>query len=281
MCVRILYSSRNSEVIHAGIYYPNDSLKTRLCIQGNRKLYELLSRTQIPYDKVGKLVVAQSEEQHEYLKSLQEKASRLGVETHLISGETAIEMEPELRAHSALYSPSTGIIDSHALMDYLHGQIIDNGGDVALYSSVSSIRPAQEGGYHVQVETHPDTSDILARRVFNAAGLYADKVTNMVAPGRYKLHYARGCYYAYSGPLGVKHLIYPCPVKNLAGLGTHLTLDMAGKVKFGPDVQYIDSPSDYTVPDMPENRQLFAEAVKTILPSIEASKLHPDYAGIR
>lgn len=191
-------------------------------------------------------------------------------------------MEPELRAHSALYSPSTGIIDSHALMDYLHNQIVDNGGDVALYTSVTYIKPDPQGGYRVQLETPPNTSsDVLARRVFNAAGLHADKISNMVVPGKYKLHYARGCYYAYSGPLGVKHLIYPCPVKNLAGLGTHLTLDMAGKVKFGPDVQYIDSPSDYTVPDLPENRRLFAEAVKTFLPSIQASKLQPDYAGIR
>ncbi|KAI7879404.1 putative dehydrogenase [Lichtheimia hyalospora FSU 10163] len=276
-------SARNSEVIHAGIYYPPDSLKTRLCIQGNRDLYAMLERAQLPYNKIGKLVVAQSPEQSEYLENLHRKATQLGVETQMLTGDQVMQMEPHVNAYAGLLSPSTGIIDSHSYMDYLQQQIIENGGDVGLDMAVTDIESADDKGYLLRVKSSSSDDDtvVLARRVFNAAGLHADKVSNMLIPDQYRLYYARGCYYSYTGPIRVNHLIYPCPAKNLAGLGTHLTVDMAGKIKFGPDVTYIDSPYDYNVPDDENQKRIFVDAVQSFMPTITYDKLHPDYSGIR
>ncbi|KAI8372907.1 FAD dependent oxidoreductase [Radiomyces spectabilis] len=277
-------SSRNSEVIHAGIYYPKDSLKTALCIRGKGMLYQLLSEKSMPYRKVGKWVVAQSEEQHAYLETMHQKAANLGVETYFLSKDQAAKEEPNIRAQSVLVSPSTGIIDSHAFMDYLQQRITENGGDVGLHTMIRSICPSEGGGYLVELATPPHTDSpttVLCRRIFNSGGLHADKVSNLLMPNRYKLNYARGHYYAYSSPCDIRHLIYPCPEKHLAGLGTHLTLDMAGRIKFGPDVQWVDDPYDYTVPDDADKKQQFVEAISTFLPSIRRDKLQPDYAGIR
>ncbi|KAI9497846.1 FAD dependent oxidoreductase [Zychaea mexicana] len=279
-------SSRNSEVIHAGIYYPKDSLKTQLCIQGKNLMYSLLSHTNIPYNKIGKLVVAQTGEQQSYLQELHDKSNELGVETRMLTGDETAAMEPEVKACASLLSPTTGIIDSHLFMDYLEQQIVQNGGDLGLYTSAMAIQPCTEGGdgYIVDLATPPGSAEVttvLAKRVFNAAGLHADKVSNLLLGDKYKLHYGRGFYYAYNGPVKVNHLIYPCPAKNLAGLGTHLTVDMAGKIKFGPDIHYIDDPYDYNVPDDSNDRQRFAEAVRSFMPHIDPNKLHPDYAGIR
>ncbi|KAI7892997.1 FAD dependent oxidoreductase [Mucor mucedo] len=269
-------SARNSEVIHAGLYYPEDSLKTKLCIQGNKKLYELLSRTNIPHQRIGKWIVAQDKEQHDYLNKLSDKATRLGIETYFLDKNESNRQEPHINAYSTLVSPSTGIIDSHSLMDYLEQRT-----DVALCTSVRSIEPYTGGGYLLEIVTGSDVSTVLARRVFNSGGLHADKVSNMLIPDAYKLYYARGHYYAYNTPLDVHHLIYPCPEKNLAGLGTHLTLDLAGRAKFGPDVQYIDNPFDYSVPDDQMKKQAFVNAIHSYLPSLNQDKLHADYSGIR
>ncbi|CAO3617954.1 unnamed protein product [Cunninghamella echinulata] len=285
-------SARNSEVIHAGIYYPPNSLKTRLCIEGNRKLYKLLKNTTIPYNKIGKWVVAQSENQHAYLKQLHEKSNSLGVETYFMEGSKAMELEPELKAYSVLVSPSTGIIDSHSYMDYLEQQIIQNGGDIGLNTFVSHIAPdhtrttmgKKNKGYRVIMEDNANqnkTTVLAKQRIFNAGGLHAHHVSNYLMPNKYKLYYARGHYYSYNAASQIRHLIYPCPEKNLAGLGTHLTLDMAGKIKFGPDVQYIDDPYDYTVPDNLDHKLAFGKAIQSYLPNIDINKLQPDYSGIR
>ncbi|GAN06687.1 L-2-hydroxyglutarate dehydrogenase, mitochondrial precursor [Mucor ambiguus] len=274
-------SARNSEVIHAGLYYPEDSLKTKLCIQGNRKLYKLFERVDIPYCKLGKWVVAQNQEQHHYLQGLHEKAQRLGIETYFIDQAQALAQEPHIQLHSALVSPSTGIIDSHHFMAYLERKISDVG-DVALCTQVTSISKPSKDGFVVELSTPTESTTVLAKRVFNSGGLHADKVSNMLPLAKpYKLHYARGHYYAYNAPLKVNHLIYPCPEKNLAGLGTHLTLDIAGGIKFGPDVQYIDDPYDYSVPDNEEKKEAFVNAIHSYLPSLKKDKLHADYSGIR
>ncbi|GAA5817262.1 hypothetical protein MFLAVUS_010805 [Mucor flavus] len=271
-------SSRNSEVIHAGLYYPEDSLKTRLCIEGNKKLYTLLSQKTIPYKRIGKWIVAQTPDQNNYLQTLHAKANRLGIETYFLDKEGANKQEPKINAHAVLVSPSTGIIDSHSLMEYLEQQV-----DVALCTLVKSIQPYGNEGYLLEIATagSENTTRVLAKRVFNSGGLHADKVSNMLTPNAYKLYYARGHYYAYNQPLEVNHLIYPCPEKNLAGLGTHLTLDLAGRVKFGPDVQYIDNAYDYSIPDREENKSAFVHAIHDYLPSLDGSKLHADYSGIR
>ncbi|KAI8332621.1 FAD dependent oxidoreductase, partial [Chlamydoabsidia padenii] len=276
-------SSRNSEVIHAGIYYPKDSLKTQLCIQGNRLLYTLLEKTNIPYNRIGKWVVAQSLEQHRYLEQLSAKATTLGVETYFMDGEKAMSLEPELKAYSVLVSPTTGIIDSHAYMDHLEQKIVEQGGDIGLNTEIRHIERANDGPYLLQAVDGASQMLIMAKqRVFNAGGLYADRISNLLMPGKYKLHYARGHYYAYNAPhLSIRHLIYPCPEKNLAGLGTHLTLDLAGKIKFGPDVLYIDNPHDYSLPDDHDQKMAFGKAIQSYLPFINIDKLQPDYAGIR
>ncbi|KAI8096614.1 FAD dependent oxidoreductase [Halteromyces radiatus] len=276
-------SSRNSEVIHAGIYYPKDSLKTQLCIQGNRQLYALLEKTTIPYNKIGKWVVAQSPEQHEYLQQLSAKATSLGVETYFIDGEKAMSMEPELKAYSVLVSPTTGILDSHSFMDYLEQKIIDQGGDIALNTCIQHIRRGDNGGYYLKVEDESNNKITVwaQQRVFNAAGLHAHHLSNDLMPNKYKLYYARGHYYAYNAPSSIRHLIYPCPEKNLAGLGTHLTLDMANKIKFGPDVQYVDNPFDYSLPLENDHKMAFVRAIQSYLPNVNPDKLQPDYAGIR
>lgn len=242
-------------------------------------LYQLLSKTDIPYKRLGKWVVAQDKDQDDYLQTLHTKANRLGVETYFIGQAEANSQEPNINAYSALVSPSTGIIDSHHFMEYLDYQISQTG-DVALCTEVQTIRP-REDGYLLELTTSNETTTLLARRVFNAGGLHADKVSNFLIPDAYKLYYARGHYYAYNAPLQVNHLIYPCPEKNLAGLGTHLTLDMAGQVKFGPDVQYINDPYDYSVPDDEDKKDEFSNAIRLYLPSLNKDKLHADYSGIR
>ncbi|KAI8373315.1 FAD dependent oxidoreductase [Blakeslea trispora] len=275
-------SARNSEVIHAGLYYPEQSLKTKLCIEGKHKLYSLLEKTSIRHCRLGKWVVAQNKEQHLYLEGLHQKATRLGVETYFLNQTQAYELEPEVRAYSVMVSPSTGIIDSHQYMDYLEQKISQNG-DIALNTSLRSIQPSS-GGYLLEIATPSnaqDTTFVFAKRVFNAAGLHADKVSNMLMPDKYRLYYARGHYFSYSGSTSIKHLIYPCPEKNLAGLGTHLTLDLAGKIKFGPDVQYIEDPYDYRIPDEEQKRELFAKAIQSYFPNVRKEQLNPDYAGIR
>ncbi|RCH88602.1 hypothetical protein CU097_009270 [Rhizopus azygosporus] len=269
-------SSRNSEVIHAGIYYPEESLKTRLCIEGNRKMYKLLAQKGIPHKQIGKWVVAQDASQEAYLKQLHAKATRLGVPTYFLSLDEAKRQEPHVHiGRAVLVSPSTGILDSHALMSYLEQNV-----EVALATEVKAIRP-QQPGYLLQLVTNQIQSWVLARRVFNAAGLHADKIGQMLQLP-YRLYYARGHYYRSTDTqLQVNHLIYPCPEKNLAGLGTHLTLDLAGHLKFGPDVQYINDPNDYQVPEDEAKKDAFVKAIRTYLPSLNPEKLHPDYSGIR
>ncbi|CAO3673829.1 unnamed protein product [Rhizopus stolonifer] len=265
-------SSRNSEVIHAGIYYPKDSLKTKLCIQGNRKLYPLLEKNQLAHKRLGKWIVAQDATQIEYLKQLHDKANQLDVPTFFLDPSEAQAQEPHVRAKAVLVSPTTGIVDSHALMSYLEQQQ-----HVALATEVSAIKPSSDG-YLLQLVTNNQPSWILTRRVFNSAGLYAHQIAQMVGLS-YRLYFARGHYYR-TAPIKVNHLIYPCPEKNLAGLGTHLTLDLAGQIKFGPDVEYIDT-LDYSVPEDQAKKEIFAKAIQSYLPDLNAGKLYPDYSGIR
>ncbi|CAO3688155.1 unnamed protein product [Umbelopsis vinacea] len=277
-------SSRNSEVIHAGLYYPESSLKTRLCIKGKNMLYDLLQTTNIPYKKVGKWVVAENEDQTTYIKDLHEKSKRIGVPTFFMTSEEAHKEEPEVRAHSVLVSPTTGIIDSHSFMEYLESSVNSSGGDIALGSQVRSIRTATGGGYLVEVATPPSSATatlVFAKHVFNSAGLHADKIANMLIPNSYKLYYAKGQYFGYRKKSPVRRLIYPCPEKNLAGLGTHLTIDMAGRCKFGPDVSYIQDWADYSVADDDVKLEQFVQAVQKYYPNVDKHSLYADYAGIR
>lgn len=275
-------SSRNSEVIHAGIYYPPSSLKTSLCIRGNRLLYQFCAQADIPHRAVGKWIVAQTPKQYDYLLTLKQKADLLGVPVRFLS-RREMHAEPAVRASEALLSPTTGIVDSHALMACLAANIAAAGGDVALRSGVEHIEPCEGSRYLVTVRTTgtaPTMTVVCARAVINAAGLHADRVASLVLPGVYRQHYAKGRYYGYrASEPAVRHLIYPCPEENLAGLGTHLTLDLSGRIKFGPDVEYVERTDDYDVEEGKVDE--FYRAIAEYLPGVRREALYADYAGIR
>jgi 2-hydroxyglutarate dehydrogenase len=279
-------SSRNSEVIHAGIYYGPDSLKTKLCVQGKQLLYKLCEKHEIPFKNVGKWVVAQNDEDYDQLVKIHEFAKQLQVPTRFITPEEAKHKETDVRAEAgALESPTTGIVDSHSLMQYLQADFEDKGGITALDSEVTNIEANQNGKSGWKIRTKSGDSEeaaISADTLINSAGLYAVPISNMILPPdrHLKAYYAKGSYYSYSSSQPKAHrLIYPAPVPGHGGLGTHLTLDMGGRIRFGPDIQPIDDPTDYTPSDIHLNAAL--EDIKTYLPGIDVDAVSVDYCGIR
>jgi 2-hydroxyglutarate dehydrogenase len=279
-------SSRNSEVIHAGLYYGTDSLKTKLCLKGKDMLYELCQKHSIPHRNTGKWIVAQDDTQMEALQKAHDFASSIGVPTHFISKDEAKRREPDVRAEAGvLESTSTGIVDSHSLMQYLEGSFEDHGGICAFHSPVTSITPLDSGrsGWEITT-TSPDneTSTITASTLINSAGLFAVSINNMILPPdrHRKAFYAKGSYFSYSvSRPRPSTLIYPAPVPGHGGLGTHLTLDMSGRIRFGPDVEWTDSPTDYA-PNV-KNLAAAIDDIQTYLPGVDRSAIQPDYVGIR
>jgi 2-hydroxyglutarate dehydrogenase len=289
-------SSRNSEVIHAGIYYGADSLKTKLCIAGKQQLYEFCERYDVPHRRTGKWIVAQNEVQREALEAIHEFCSRpeVDVPVRWVGADEARRREPEVRAEKGvLESLSTGIVDSHALMLCLLGQFEEAGGVLALGSAVDSIEPLGgghgseapgSGGWKLSIRdaSTGETSTMTAETIINSAGLGAVAINNMIVPKSQhrRMYYAKGNYFSYtpSHPK-VKTLIYPAPEPGHGGLGTHLTLDIAGRIRFGPDVEWVDSPDDLAV-NAARLDQAIAE-IKRYLPGIDDKGLAPDYAGIR
>ncbi|KAK9336743.1 putative FAD-dependent oxidoreductase [Lipomyces starkeyi] len=281
-------SSRNSEVIHAGLYYPPDSLKTKLCIKGKKMLYKACEEVGIPYRNCGKWIVAQTEAEQEYLESMQEKACQLEIPTEFVPLSRAKDIEPAVTARKAiLSSPTTGIISSHSLMTYLLGKFEASGGDLALNTAVSGIEfDSSRGLYTVQLnngvgESGTETTHLKFENVVNSAGLSAPLVSNMLLPHERHVtpYYAKGSYFSYaSSQPKTQRLIYPCPTGQ-AGLGTHLTLDLGGRLRFGPNVQWVSSPDDL----VSEGRQLeeVYDEVRRYLPQIDKRSLLPDYSGIR
>ncbi|KAL2754504.1 hypothetical protein ACRALDRAFT_2043470 [Sodiomyces alcalophilus JCM 7366] len=293
-------SSRNSEVIHAGLYYGRDSLKTQLCIRGRHLLYDFCSARAVPYKKVGKWIVAQNDAQHEALERIYDLCAAdhgLDVPVRWVGRDEVWAKEPFVRADAAvLESPETGIVDAHALMLALRGLFEEEGGTVALSSAVVGVEPlprsgpqTQKGsaGWAVRVRDAQtgEESTVTAAIFVNAAGLGAVDVHNMIASPeqRRMLYYAKGNYFSYTpagGPsIRVGRLVYPAPEPGASGLGTHLTLDMAGRIRFGPDVEWVDSPDDLA-PRADRLDQALA-AIRQYLPSLDARSLAPDYAGIR
>lgn len=271
-------SSRNSEVIHAGLYYPTGSLKARLCVQGKAMLYAYCAERAVPHSRCGKLVVATSAEQSASLASIAARAHANGVhDLHLLSRAQALALEPALECVGALYSPSTGIIDSHALMLALQGDLEHAGGLIAFNSPLAHTEQAQTAIKLVA----KDGTEVCARTVVNAAGLTAPLLAARFA-GLEPAHiptayYAKGSYFSLAGRAPFSRLIYPVP--EAAGLGVHLTLDLGGQAKFGPDVQWIDSPDDLLVD--PARGQVFYAEVRKYWPALRDGSLMPAYAGIR
>lgn len=284
-------SSRNSEVIHAGIYYPKGSLKARLCVQGKQALYVYCAERGVPHRRCGKLIVATEDAQLTTLADIRAKAAANGVGdlTHL-SRQEAQALEPEIECVGALLSPSTGIIDSHAFMLALQGDAEHAGAVFAFHSRVARARVV-DGGFEIEVQTLTEpapaagsadmsTTTWHAHTLINAAGLHAPDVAARIEglDARHvpRAHYARGHYFTLSGRPRFQRLIYPVPQPG--GLGVHLTLDLQGQARFGPDVQWVDG-IDYTVD--PRRADAFYAEVRRYWPALPDGALQPGYAGIR
>ncbi|WP_420843659.1 NAD(P)/FAD-dependent oxidoreductase [Marinobacter salexigens] len=271
-------SSRNSEVIHAGIYYPESSLKARLCVEGRRQLYEYCERRKVGHQKCGKWIVATNEAQSSGLESIQARASANGVPLQLWDGPSVARQLPEARSNAGLWSPETGIVDTHGLMLALLGELEDAGGSLALRSPVERIESVA-GAHLVQVGGAAPCM-LKARNLINAAGLGAVPLTRnwhgLPDSQRPTQWFARGVYFSYSGRHPFSNLIYPVPEPG--GLGVHLTLDLAGQARFGPDVEWIER-EEYGVD--PERVNAFVAGIRQWWPGLEAERLQPAYAGIR
>ncbi len=271
-------SSRNSEVIHAGIYYPRGSLKARLCVQGRQLLYAYCSERGVAHQRCGKLIVATDEGQRGMLGSVAAKAQANGVhDLRWLEGGEAMAMEPALQCVAALHSPSTGIVDSHALMLALQGDLEHAGGMVVCHAEVLQAA-AVAGGMWLRTA---DGTELTARTVVNAAGLQApalaSRMAGLAAQHVPRAFYAKGNYFTLSGRAPFSRLIYPVP--EAAGLGVHLTLDLGGQAKFGPDVQWVADPQDLQV-DPARSNGFYAE-IRRYWPALPDGALAPGYAGIR
>lgn len=272
-------SSRNSEVIHAGIYYPKDSLKAAYCVAGRKRLYPYCAERGIGHRRCGKLIVATDEDQIPGLRELEEKARTNGVDDiRWIEGAEAMALEPALDCMAALLSPSTGIIDSHGLMLAYQGDAEAAGAMIAFRSPVTGGRV---GGDGIELDVGGDAPmTVAARAVVNAAGLHAQSLARslqgidpaLVPP----CYFAKGNYFSLAGRAPFTHLIYPAP--EAAGLGVHLTLDLGGQAKFGPDVEWVEE-IGYDVD--PGRCQGFYAAVRRYWPGLPDDSLQPAYAGIR
>jgi L-2-hydroxyglutarate oxidase LhgO len=271
-------SSRNSEVIHAGIYYPEGSLKARLCVQGRAMLYDYCVERGIQHRRCGKLIVATSTAQLGQLELIATKAQRNGVtDLQLLNQHEAHQLEPALLCEAALLSPSTGIVDSHALMLNLQGDLENAAGDVVLNSPVAQ---AQQSQGAIELITN-DGTHLRTKVLVNAAGLQAPalarKFNGLATQHVPRAFFAKGNYFTLAGRAPFSHLIYPVP--EAAGLGVHLTLDLGGQAKFGPDVQWVESADDLTV-DPARGKAFYAE-VRKYWPQLQSGALLPGYAGIR
>lgn len=273
-------SSRNSEVIHAGIYYPQGSLKAELCVRGKEMLYRYAEAYSVPHRRCGKLIVATSDDQVEALEGIRLRAMAAGVgDLRLLSAAEAQEMEPQLACKAALLSPSTGIVDSHALMLSLLGQAEQAGALLSLGSRVVGVETGD--GFAVTTEdAGGERFTIGARCLVNAAGLHASELAGAIEGlgPQYvpQTRYARGNYYSLPGKPAFSRLVYPVPEPG--GLGVHLTLDLGGGMRFGPDVDWIDS-VDYRVNGARVGH--FQSEIRKYWPGLPEGALAPTYCGIR
>lgn len=271
-------SSRNSEVIHAGIYYPENSLKARLCVEGRKQLYDFCESRSLGYRKCGKWIIATNDVQNTMLEGIQTHAVDNGVPLALMDGAFLAQKLPDVTATAGLWSPETGIVDTHGLMLALLGEFEDAGGSLALRAPVERVESA--GGAHTLQVAGASPCQLKVRNLVNSAGLgavpLAQSWAGLPEENRPAQWFARGVYFSYSGRHPFSHLVYPVPEPG--GLGVHLTLDLAGQARFGPDVEWIER-EDYRVD--PERVQAFAAGIQKWWPGLEIGRLQPAYAGIR
>jgi L-2-hydroxyglutarate oxidase LhgO len=284
-------SSRNSEVIHAGIYYPENSLKAELCLNGSKQLYQFCQDYSVPHKRIGKLIVASDHNDINKLEILQKNAELNGVFLDVLNQKECLRLEPNVAAKAALISPNTGIIDSHQYMQTLLTLAEQQG---VLYSPNTQFLDAEENnqGFNVRVDTADGPFSFTCQQLINSAGLHAPEVAKKIsainvatAKTSHSLrslipeyHLCRGQYYSYQDKAPFSHLIYPIPNQNTAGLGIHATLDLSGQVKFGPDIEFIKT-LNYSSNE--SHKKHFIQAIKRYFPNLDTEKLIASYCGIR
>jgi L-2-hydroxyglutarate oxidase LhgO len=272
-------TSRNSGVIHSGIYYPTGSLKARLCVRGRQRLYELCAARDIPHQRCGKLIVA-PEAQVPALRMLHQRAIANGVDDlTLLDGAQVRELEPEVSCAAGLLSPSTGIVDAHELLLALIADLEASGGALVLRTRFESAR-ATGAGFVVTYGSDASTDEIECKWLVNSAGLSAldllQRIAGRASAALHRAYFAKGNYFACHGVKPFRRLVYPMP--NEGGLGVHATLDLDGTTRFGPDVEWVEQP-EYQVD--PARAQSFYAAIREYWPSIPDGSLQPAYAGVR
>lgn len=275
-------SSRNSGVIHAGLYYPPGSLKAVTCVEGRELLYERCEQLGIPHRRLGKLIVATCDDDLSQLEVIRSRAEQAGAGAlEWLQAEQVARLEPNVRAVAALWSEHTGIVDAHALVDSYCAELEAAGGRVVLGTRVEALEPLS-AGWRVETQSDSGRFSVRARCVVNAAGLEADRVAALagidIDLAGWRIRPCKGDYFGLASSRGalVRHLVYPVPAA--AGLGIHVTIDLAGRIRFGPDAEYVDE-IDYAVDASKAAR--FAESIARYLPGIGEHDLFPEMAGIR
>jgi L-2-hydroxyglutarate oxidase LhgO len=272
-------SSHNSGVIHSGIHYPNGSLKAKLCVKGNSMIYQICGQYRIPHKKLGKLTVAIEEEEIDELEKLNQMGERNGVEgLKFFDNQDIKRLEPNVEVEKALYSPSTGIVEPDELMNHFYAMANRNGATLATETDVTRVKRTDDG-YEVTGISVGEEFTIRTRTIVNCAGLHSDRIAMSAGLDLdkldYRLHHCKGDYFRVIGKPPVKMLVYPVPKG--PGLGIHLTPDLGGSVRLGPNAYYVDK-IDYTVES---NEKEFREDVERFLPAISKHQIQPDSSGIR
>ncbi|SNS35751.1 NAD(P)/FAD-dependent oxidoreductase [Pseudomonas segetis] len=275
-------SSRNSEVIHAGVYYAANSLKAQLCLEGRERLYAWCVEHQVPHQRIGKLLVAVNDDERSQLTAIAENASACGVdELQAISQQQLHDLEPAVHGVEALLSPNTGIIDSHVYLQSLLASAERKDAQLVLDTRIEQLEPSASG-WIVQGVSCGEPFSLKAQQVINAGGLFAQQLAQntvgLNAGSIPKLHLCQGRYFSYSARSPFSRLIYPMPEANATGLGVHATLDLGGQLRFGPDTRYVEH-IDYSLDAT--LLEPFAQAIRRYFPKLDSSRLVPGYSGVR
>ena len=276
-------SSRNSEVIHAGIYYPTGTLKAELCVKANPMIYDICERHKVSYKKCGKLIVGNGEKEVAQLDGIIKHAKSIGArDLEMIDADQIKKLEPNVRADQAILSPSTGIVDAHGLMDHFHRDARRKAGSdpLVLDTEVTGIEQTKDG-YVVRMNSGGEPFEIESSVVINSAGLYCDRVAEMagmdIDKEQYRLHWSKGEYFSLTGKPPALMLIYPPPPQDAASLGIHSVPDLTGRLRFGPNAFYVDE-INYAVES---EKEPFWRDIVQYFPSVQMENLHPDMTGIR